>query len=212
MDEMRGYMRLHWKTITMMVAGLILCGVMSTFTVPYAFRQWEADRSISIMRIFLGILSFVAGFAILALLLIERFKEKERWVRKVVLLIIVYVLLQLIAGSLWGFVGLLSYLKMGVSYENSQTIIDICIAVWQNFIRVFFLYLLITWLYDIDWRSHIKDFKMTFFVAACLAAIPILLNLLESNIFTKTIGLIWTCFYIVVFAVLIDNSLKGIKG
>ena len=164
------------------------------------------------MRMFLGILSFVAGFAILALLLIERFKEKERWVRKVVLLIIVYVLLQLIAGSLWGFVGLLSYLKMGVSYENSQTIIDICIAVWQNFIRVFFLYLLITWLYDIDWRSHIKDFKMTFFVAACLAAIPILLNLLESNFFTKTIGLIWTCFYIVVFAVLIDNSLKGIKG
>jgi hypothetical protein len=206
---MKEYIRLHQNSILLLSAGILLCGITGTFTIPYAFRQWEADRSISLLKVTAGLLLGIGGGTILFLLFIRRFRYKEGWIKKTLLLCSIYILVQSLAGSLFGAVGLLSYQKLGTSYDKSQTLMDICIAVWQNFIRVFFLYLLISWKNDVDWKLYFKKHLLTFLVAACLAAIPIMLNVFASNIFTKCIGLIWACVYIVSFYILFDKTSGG---
>lgn len=209
MGDIKYYIQLHWKTVSLLILGIFLCSITSSFTMPYVFHQWEADRSISALRVSAGVLAGIAGLTILAMLVTVRLKNKENRRNKILLLALAYVLLQMIAGVIWGAIGLLSYYKMGITYGSSQTIMDICIAVWQNLIRVFFIYLLLSWKNNFDWKKHIKDFRMSFLVAACLAAIPILLNVFENNMMIRIIGLIWTCLFIILFVIFFDMSMRG---
>lgn len=211
MEGVKVYIRLHWNALASLAAGILLCSITSTFTVPYVFRQWESDRGISVMRVSAGVLLGIAGITILALLTRKHLRKKESWIKRLLILVIMYLLIQLVASTIWGSIGIFSYYQAGMSYGNSQTIMDICIAIWQNLIRVFFLYLIITWKNSVDWRSRIKDYKMTFLVAACLAAIPILLNTFEYDLFAKVIGLVWTCIFIVSFVIVFDSTMRGMK-
>lgn len=209
MNELEKYIRLHWKSLVAMLAGILLCSIAEALTIRYSFRQWNSDRTISSWRILSGAFFGITGMLILIKLAREKLKRKENWVKSVLLLVLTYSILQIIAGSVWGSLGLLSYLKLGMSYASSQTLIDICIAIWQNLVRAVVLYILLAWKNGLDWKNHIMEYKVMFFVAACLAAIPILLNLLEDNIFTTTVAIIWTCLYIIAFTIVFDSTMRG---
>lgn len=199
------YIKRHWLTLVLIALIVLLCSIPTTFTIPYYLGRWMSDRSTGTAHVAIGAVSGMAGLVLAAAVLKTQFQKNGMdWKKEIPVYLAGYLLVQLGASLIFGLTGHLVYTVGGMSYQGSQTLVNICISVWQNLIRVVFLYMLIARKNHRNWRKNFGRFWFGFVLAIGLSAVPIYFTLIEESNAVKVLGIAWAMIYITAYAAVFD--------
>lgn len=200
--ECWNYIREKRHLIAGLCASLLLLGLAGMVLLPHMIQQWSRDRQIGVLHVMAGILLGAAGLTILFMLYKQIAKGRgQTWKQNLLHLFLWYLLLQLVSGVIQGGIGLLLYQTGTMSYERTKTVLYIAAGVWQNLLRVWFLFLMVESLYERKWRTDRRVIVQAEAAAMLLSVITIALSVQHSGIWQNTVKVVWEVCFLTGFSI-----------